>query len=149
MTSVDTNYAHIEKQTSRHCIWTWMVWTVCPRNTCQDWNSHKPLECILKKSLISAPTRLKRMMLRLQKYDPRATYKKGCEMNLADTRFSKVDPWLELKVCEKQESYCIGLARTEASRTASPNAMSATVSPRNKLKNHWSVIRYQLVRWKR
>lgn len=40
---------------------------------------------ILKKSIISAPKRLQRMMLRLQKYELHVTYKKGAHMYLADT----------------------------------------------------------------
>ena len=46
---------------------------------------HKPLESILKKSLLSAPKRLQRMMLRLQKFNLDVTYKKGSELYLADT----------------------------------------------------------------
>ena len=46
---------------------------------------HKPLESIFKKSLVSAPKRLQRMMLRLQKFDLLVSYKKGSEMYLADT----------------------------------------------------------------
>ena len=44
---------------------------------------HKPLESIFKKSLISAPKRLQRMLLRLQKFDLFVSYKKGSEMVLA------------------------------------------------------------------
>ncbi|XP_048577062.1 uncharacterized protein K02A2.6-like [Nematostella vectensis] len=46
---------------------------------------HKPLESIFKKSIISAPKRLQRMMLRLQKFDLQVNYKRGAEMYLADT----------------------------------------------------------------
>ena len=46
---------------------------------------HKPLEGIFKKSLISAPKRLQRMMLQLEKYNLTVVYKKGSEMYLADT----------------------------------------------------------------
>ena len=46
---------------------------------------HKSLESIFKKSLISAPKRLQRMLLRHQKFDLEVTYKKGTEMVLADT----------------------------------------------------------------
>ena len=45
----------------------------------------KPLESILKKSILSTPKRLQRMMLRLQKYDLDVTYKKGAHMYQADT----------------------------------------------------------------
>lgn len=46
---------------------------------------HKPLESILKKSILSAPKRLQQMMLKLQKYDLHVTYKKGAHMYLANT----------------------------------------------------------------
>ena len=46
---------------------------------------HKPLESIFKRSLIRAPKKLQRMLLRLQKFDLEVTYKKGTEMVLADT----------------------------------------------------------------
>jgi hypothetical protein len=52
----------------------------CPVHVETD---HKPLESIFKKSLISAPKRLQRMLLRLQKFDLFVTYKKGSV--LADT----------------------------------------------------------------
>ena len=46
---------------------------------------HKPLETILKKPLLSAPMRLQRMMLQLQRYDMTVGYKKGSQMFIADT----------------------------------------------------------------
>ena len=46
---------------------------------------HKPLEAVCKKSLTSAPKRLQRMLLQLQKYDLEVMYKKGTEMYFADT----------------------------------------------------------------
>ena len=46
---------------------------------------HQPLELIVKKPLNSAPTRLQRMLLRLQRYCLDVTYKKGKQMYLADT----------------------------------------------------------------
>ena len=46
---------------------------------------HKPLESIVLKSLNSAPKRLQRMLLRLQKYNLQVRYKKGEKMFLADT----------------------------------------------------------------
>ena len=46
---------------------------------------HKPLLPIHKKSLLSAPKRLQRMLLRTQRYDYSVVYKKGTEMYLADT----------------------------------------------------------------
>ena len=48
-------------------------------------SDHKPLESILAKPLVSAPKRLQRMILRLQRYDLDVQYKKGSELHLADT----------------------------------------------------------------
>ena len=45
---------------------------------------HKPLESIFKKSLLTAPCRLQRMLLRLQRYNLSVCCKPGCEMLLAD-----------------------------------------------------------------
>ena len=45
---------------------------------------HKPLVSITKKPIHSAPKRLQRMLLRLQKYDLELQYKKGKEMYIAD-----------------------------------------------------------------
>lgn len=48
-------------------------------------SDHKPLETIFRKPLASAPGRLQKMFLRLQRYDIDIQYKKGSEMYLADT----------------------------------------------------------------
>ena len=45
---------------------------------------HKPLESIFKKSLLTAPCRLQRILLRLQKYNLAVSYKPGSQMFLAD-----------------------------------------------------------------
>ena len=46
---------------------------------------HKPLEAIFKKPLSSAPPRLQRLLLRLQRYDLNVTYTPGKYMYVADT----------------------------------------------------------------
>ena len=46
-------------------------------------SDHKPLEAIMKKSVLSAPKRLQRTILRLQKLDFDIIYKKGSEIFLA------------------------------------------------------------------
>lgn len=46
---------------------------------------HKPLESIFKKCLHQAPMRLQRMLLRLQRYCLKVTYKPGKELHIADT----------------------------------------------------------------
>ena len=49
------------------------------------WTDHKPLVSISQKPLLSAPKRLQRPLLRLQKYDCEIRYKPGKDMLLADT----------------------------------------------------------------
>ena len=46
---------------------------------------HQPLETIFKKPLHAAPRRLQKMMMRLQRYNLKVTYKKGTSLVLADT----------------------------------------------------------------
>ena len=45
---------------------------------------HKPLQSIFKKSLLTSPSRLQRMLLRLQRYNLNVTYKPGSQMYVAD-----------------------------------------------------------------
>ena len=47
-------------------------------------SDHKPLQSIFKKSLLQAPMRLQRMMLRLQRYNLDVVYKPGSQMFVAD-----------------------------------------------------------------
>ena len=46
---------------------------------------HKPLESLYKKPLSHAPPRLRRMMLKIQKYDLRVKYSPGETLHIADT----------------------------------------------------------------
>jgi transposase InsO family protein len=46
---------------------------------------HKPLEIIVKKPLLSAPMRLQKMLMQLQRYDISVVYKKGKDLYIADT----------------------------------------------------------------
>ena len=48
-------------------------------------SDHKPLESIFQKPLDSAPVRLQRMLLRLQRYKLVVKYKRGDQLFLADT----------------------------------------------------------------
>ena len=47
-------------------------------------SDHKPLEFIFQKSVLSAPCRLQRMLLRLQRYNIAVQYKPGPQMHVAD-----------------------------------------------------------------
>ena len=47
-------------------------------------SDHKPLQSIFKKSLLHAPMRLQRIMLRLQRYNLDVVYKPASQMFVAD-----------------------------------------------------------------
>jgi hypothetical protein len=85
LTETEKRYAQIEKEalsivhaaTKFHCYIFGKNVTV--------YNDHKPLEDIFKKPILSAPMRLQKMILKLQWYDLEVTYRKGRDMQLADT----------------------------------------------------------------
>lgn len=85
LTDPETRYAQIEKEMLS-------IVFACKKFHCyifgketMVYNDHKPLEMIFKKPLLSAPMRLQRMLLSLQWYDLKMSYRKGAEMQLADT----------------------------------------------------------------
>ena len=85
LTNTETNYAQIEKEllaivfgVERFHQYTY------GRKAVVD-SDYKPLETIFGKPLASAPRRLQKMLMRLQRYDIVIQYKKGSEMYLADT----------------------------------------------------------------
>ena len=45
---------------------------------------HKPITAIVNKSLHTAPARLQRMLLQLQRYNLKFIYKRGTELHIAD-----------------------------------------------------------------
>ena len=85
LTDAETRYAQIEKELLA-VVFAMERFNQYTYGKLVDVESdHKPLESILKKSLSSAPPRLQRMLLRLQKYDISLKYKPGKEMVVADT----------------------------------------------------------------
>ena len=86
LTPTETRYAQIEKELLA------IVFAcdhfeayIYGRDAIQVETDHQPLVSIVKKSLNSAPGRLQRMLLRLQKYNLHLKYKRGQMMFLADT----------------------------------------------------------------
>ena len=86
LTSAESRYAQIEKELLA------IVYAcdhfephIYGRETVQVETDHQPLQAIVVKPLNSAPKRLQRMLLRLQKYNLKVKYKRGKEMFLADT----------------------------------------------------------------
>ena len=86
LTPAETRYAQIEKELLA-------IVFACDRFEAYIYGrdlvhvetDHKPLESIVLKPLNCAPTRLQRMLLRLEKYSLQVKYKRGKEMFLADT----------------------------------------------------------------
>lgn len=85
MTETEGNYAQIEKEMLAILFGVERFEQCVYGRPLKIQTDHKPLESIFRKSLHSAPKRLQRMLLRLQKYDLQVSYKKGTEMYLADT----------------------------------------------------------------
>ncbi|KAK5868930.1 hypothetical protein PBY51_009902 [Eleginops maclovinus] len=85
LTETERGYAIIEKECLAFVFGmeNFHQYTYGRKVTVQS--DHKPLENIVKKPLLSAPKRLQRMLLRLQRYDIDVNYVPGCDMLLADT----------------------------------------------------------------
>ena len=86
LTSADTRYAQIEKELLAIVfVCDRFEMYVYGRKEINVETDHQPLELIMQKPLNSAPKRLQRMLLKLQKYSLIVKYKKGRHMFLADT----------------------------------------------------------------
>ena len=84
LTASEINYAQIEKELLSIVFGVERFASyVCGRKVFIQ-TDHKPLESIMKKSLLSASKRLQRMLLRLQKFDIQVAYSKGTDMHIAD-----------------------------------------------------------------
>ena len=84
LTNSETTYAQIEKELLAIVFGVEKFESyLCGRKFTIE-SDHKPLEPIMKKSVLSAPKRLQRMILCLQRFDFDITYKKSSEMFLAD-----------------------------------------------------------------
>ena len=73
---------------------------------------HKPLVSISQKPIHTAPKRLQRMLLRLQRYDLHITYKKGLEMFLA-VALSRAYPKNSVPLTAPQSEFCHAMEELE------------------------------------
>lgn len=85
LSQVEQRYPQIEKE----CLAIVFACTkisqyITKRTAITVETDHKPLQSIFKKSLLTAPSRLQRMLLRLQHYNLNIKYKPGSQMYVAD-----------------------------------------------------------------
>ena len=85
MTQTEQGYAQIEKELLAIVFALERFDTYVYAGHVTIETDHKPLLAIDKKALASAPKRLQRMLLRLQRYSYQLIYKRGCDLILADT----------------------------------------------------------------
>lgn len=84
LTPTECNYAQIEKELLAVVFGMERFENYAYGRHIKVESDHKPLEIIQRKSLVVAPRRLQRMLLRLQKFEYHIVYKKGAEMYVAD-----------------------------------------------------------------
>ena len=86
LSPAETRYAQIEKELLA-IVYACQHFEsyIYGRDTVQIETDHQPLVSIVLKPLNSAPSRLQRMLLKLQKFNLKVTYKNGKSMYLADT----------------------------------------------------------------
>ncbi|XP_022806614.1 uncharacterized protein K02A2.6-like [Stylophora pistillata] len=112
LTPTETNYAQIEKELLAIVFGVERSeGSVYGRKVFID-TDHKPLESIMKKILLSAPKRLQRMLLRLQKFDLAVSDRKGTEMHIADPLSRAYLPLGTLDIEDTQEVWSIAATRS-------------------------------------
>ncbi|KAK7095117.1 hypothetical protein V1264_002767 [Littorina saxatilis] len=84
LTETERHYAQIEKEMLAIVFGLERFERYCFGRQVEVESDHKPLIPIHQKSLLSAPKRLQRMLMRTQRFDYTVVYKKGSEMWLAD-----------------------------------------------------------------
>ena len=99
LTSAETRYPQIEKELLAIVFACQHFESyIYGRDLVHIKTDHQPLVSIVRKALNSAPSRLQRMLLKLQKFNLTVTYKNGKSMYLADTLSRAYLP--EVHVCD-------------------------------------------------
>ena len=92
LTDIEVIYAHIEKETYAILFGCKRFHQMVYGRPVKVESDHTPIESIWKKPLHSAPPRIQRMLLQLQKYDLHIEFVKGTSIPLADTLSRKFLP---------------------------------------------------------
>ena len=123
LTSAELNYAQIEKELLAILFRVEKFESHVYGKRFKVETDHKPLESILRKSLLSAPKRLQRMMLHLQNFDFEVEYKRGALLHVATLSRAYL-PCVQIK--DPREEVCLTLdSRTSLEKEVeSVNAFS-------------------------
>ena len=112
LTPGETNYAQIEKELLSIVFGVERFESyVYDRKVFVD-TDHKPLESIMKKSLLGAPKLLQRMLLHLQKFHLKVAYKKGIEMHMADPLSRAYLPLVKQEEDTKEDVWGVAYKRS-------------------------------------
>ena len=104
LSAAQRNYAQIEKEMAAIAFGAEKFHQYLYGKKVLVETDHKPLEAICKKSLISAPARLQRFLLQVQKYDLEVVHKPGKEMFISDALSRVYLPGTEsVSITEKEE----------------------------------------------
>ena len=112
LTPTETNYAQIEKELLAIVFGVERFEGYVYSGKMFIDTDHKPLEYIMKKSLLRAPKRLQRMLLRLQKFDLDFSYRKGTEMHMADPLSRPYLPLVKQDIVDNQEVWNVADKRS-------------------------------------
>lgn len=85
MTKAEQNYSQIEKEALAVVFGMERFHCYVYAQDVEIWSDHKPLETILNKPMHAAPPRLQRLKMRLIKYQYTVMYRRGKNMEVADT----------------------------------------------------------------
>ncbi|KAI4897681.1 hypothetical protein NFI96_029695 [Prochilodus magdalenae] len=100
-------------------------------------SDHKPLEAIFKKSLLMAPKRLQRMLLRLQRYQIHLLYRPGKELHLADFLSRTPQPNVEHPQMQTPSSvYAMGLTSADLEHVRHSSNTNITTKTLETIKTH-------------
>ena len=86
LSDTERRYSQIEKECLAicNCFSKFDHW-LYGKSDIEVHTDHKPLESIMQKPLNKAPARLQRMMMQLQRYRFKLSYRRGTSLHLADT----------------------------------------------------------------